>query len=63
MSDVPYEELKRVVAELGLSGDDVALLLDCYATGLAEIEPHAEHEISMATIIGLNIKDILENGE
>lgn len=60
---VPYEKLKTVVAELGLSGDDVALLLDCYATGLKEIEPHAEDEISLAMIIGLNIKDILEDGE
>lgn len=52
--------LKEVCDRLNLTGDDVDQLLGTYADFVEETEPQAEHEIELARIIGLNIKDILE---
>ena len=63
MGDMPYNDLRLCAAALGVSGDDVARLLGCYADGLRDAEPPAWDEIELAMVIGINIKDILEGVE
>lgn len=53
-------DLKNVCDQLGISGEDIFKVLDAYASGLEKTEPHAIEEIEIARIIGLNIRDILD---
>lgn len=54
------QDLKKVCYQRMITGDDIVAVLDAYADHVEKTEPHAHQEIDLARMIGLNIRDILD---
>ena len=59
MSAPTVHELAALCAELGVTGEQIHAILTLYAEVIEGESPYAENEISLASVMGLNIIEMI----